>query len=72
MLADDGEVLLDASNQASLEMDSAPTSPPTASTVLVSLWQHNMVGLRAERYINWTKRRPGAVQFIDSAAYTAG
>jgi Phage capsid family./Caudovirus prohead protease. len=72
MLADDGETLLDASNQASLEMDSAPTSPPTASTVLVSLWQHNMVGIRAERFINWTKRRSGAVQYIDSANYTAG
>lgn len=69
LLADDGETLLDASNQASLEMDSAPTSPPTATTVLVSLWQHNMVGLRAERFINWTKRRPGAVQYIDSANY---
>lgn len=69
LLADDGETLLDASNQASLEMDSAPTSPPTESTVLVSLWQHNMVGLRAERFINWAKRRPGAVQFIDSAKY---
>ncbi len=69
LLADDGETLLDASNQASLEMDSAPTSPPTATTVLVSLWQHNMVGLRAERFINWAKRRPGAVQYIDSANY---
>lgn len=69
LLADDGETLLDASNQASLEMDSAPTSPPSASTVLVSLWQHNMVGLRAERFINWAKRRPGAVQFIDGAKY---
>jgi hypothetical protein len=37
--------------------------------VLVSLWQHNMVGIRAERYINWGKRRAGAVQFIDSANY---
>ena len=71
MVADDGETLLDASNQASLEMDSAPTSPPTATTVLVSLWQHNMVGIRAERFINWTKRRNGAVQYIDSATYGA-
>jgi HK97 family phage major capsid protein/HK97 family phage prohead protease len=69
MLADDGETLLDASNQASLQMDSAPTNPPTATTVMVSLWQMNLVGIRAERFINWTKRRPGAVQFIDSAAY---
>ncbi len=72
MLADDGETLLDASNQASLQMDSAPTSPPVAATVMVSLWQMNLVGIRAERFINWTKRRPGAVQFIDSAAYTNG
>ncbi|RVI90785.1 phage major capsid protein [Sinorhizobium medicae] len=69
MLADDGETLLDASNQASLQMDSAPTNPPTDATVMVSLWQMNLVGIRAERFINWTKRRPGAVQWIDSAAY---
>lgn len=69
LLADDDEVLLDASREASLQMDSAPTNPPTASTVLTSLWQHNMVGIRAERFINWKKRRAGAVQFIDSANY---
>ncbi|SHE88123.1 phage major capsid protein [Devosia limi] len=69
LLADDGETLLDASSQASLQMDSAPTNPPVAATVLVSLWQMNLVGIRAERYINWAKRRPGAVQYIDSAAY---
>ena len=69
MLADDGQVMLDASNQASLQMDNAPTNPPTATTVMVSLWQMNMVGIRAERFINWTKRRAGAVQFITGAAY---
>ena len=69
MLADDGQVMLDASNQASLQMDTAPTNPPTATTVMVSLWQMNMVGIRAERFINWTKRRTGAVQYITGAAY---
>jgi HK97 family phage major capsid protein len=69
MLADDGQVMLDASNQASLQMDSAPTNPPVAATVLVSLWQMNMVGIRAERYLNWAKRRSGAAQYIDSANY---
>ncbi|VDS07572.1 Phage capsid family protein [Paracoccus haematequi] len=69
MLADDGQVMLDASNQASLQMDSEPTNPPTATTVMVSLWQMNMVGIRAERFINWTKRRAGAVQYITGAAY---
>ncbi len=53
LLADDGQVMLDVSREASLEMDSAPTSPVVAATVMVSLWQHNMVGIRAERFINW-------------------
>ena len=61
--------MLDASNQASLQMDSAPTNPPVAATVMVSLWQMNLVGIRAERFINWSKRRAGAVQYIDSANY---
>jgi HK97 family phage major capsid protein len=69
LLADDGQTMLDVSSEASLQMDSAPSDPVTASTVLVSLWQHNMIGIRAERYINWAKRRAGAVQYIDSAAY---
>lgn len=69
LLADDGDVVLDVSREASLQMDSAPTNPPTASTVMVSLWQMNMVGIRAERFINWSKRRAGVVQYIDSANY---
>lgn len=69
MLADDGQVVIDASNQASVNMDSAPDSPPTGSTLLVSLWQMNMTGLRAERWINWLKRRSTVVQYIQNANY---
>lgn len=69
LLADDGQTMLDASTEASLQMDSAPTDPPAAATVFISLWQMNMVGIRAERYINWGKRRPGAVQYITGTAY---
>ncbi|MEG8222429.1 phage major capsid protein [Sphingomonas sp. HH69] len=69
LLADDGQTMLDVSSEASLQMDSAPTDPPAAATVFVSLWQMNMVGIRAERYINWGKRRAGAVQFITGTAY---
>lgn len=69
LLADDGQTMLDVSSEASLQMDSAPTDPPTATTVFVSLWQMNMVGIRAERYINWGKRRAGAVQYITGTAY---
>jgi HK97 family phage major capsid protein/HK97 family phage prohead protease len=69
MLADDGQTVIDASNQASVQMDTAPDSPPTSSTTLVSLWQMNMTGLRAERWINWKKRRSTAVGFIQNAKY---
>src|SRR5262245_66566581 len=70
MLADDGQTVLDASNQASVQMDTAPDSPPTASTTLVSLWQMNMTGIRAERWINWKKRRSTAVGYIQNALYS--
>lgn len=69
MLADDGQVVIDASNQASINMDTAPDSPPSGTTILVSLWQMNMTGLRAERWINWLKRRATAVQYISNANY---
>lgn len=69
LLADDGQVVLDASNQASIQLDGAPDSPPGASTAYISMWQMNMTGLRAERWINWLKRRTGVVQFISSALY---
>jgi hypothetical protein len=64
-LGDEGGFAVDISMEASLEMDSAPGGaalPPTAATgVLVSLWQTNSVGIRAERTVNWSKRRPEAV-----------
>jgi HK97 family phage major capsid protein len=69
MLADDGGIEIDVSREASLQMDSAPDSPETASTVTVNLWQHNMVAFKAERYITWAKRRSQAVQLISGANY---
>lgn len=71
MLADDGQVTIDMSREASLQMETSPDSPVSASTVLVSLWQHNLVAIKAERYINWKKRRDNAVQYIRYAKYAA-
>lgn len=67
--SDDGPVTIDVSREASLQMNDTPTNPADASTVMVSLWQNNLVGLRAERYINWKKRRSAAAQYIDGANY---
>jgi HK97 family phage major capsid protein/HK97 family phage prohead protease len=69
LLADDGQVTIDASNEASLQMDDAPTNPPTTATVMVSMFQMNMTALRAERFINWAKARAASVQLISGAAY---
>jgi HK97 family phage major capsid protein len=62
-LADDGGIMIDVSREASVMLDSAPVPGTTAYT---SLWQHNLVGIRAERFINWAKRRTAAVQVIDT------
>jgi HK97 family phage prohead protease len=70
LLADDGQVTLDASREASVQMETAPDSPATASTTMVSLWQQNMVAIKAERFINWAKRRSTAVSYISNAVYT--
>jgi len=70
LLADDGQVTIDASREASLQMESTPDSPATGSTILTSLWQNNMIAIKAERFINWTKRRSNAVQYIAGAAYS--
>jgi HK97 family phage major capsid protein/HK97 family phage prohead protease len=70
LLADDGAVDVDISTEASIQADSAPDSPMTASSVLVSLWQNNLVGIRCERYVNWTKARSDSVVYISGANYS--
>lgn len=68
LLADDGQATIDASTEASLQMDNAPATPATTS---ISLWQSNMIGIRAERFITWLKARPAAAQFINGVAYVS-
>ena len=65
-LADEGGVTVDMSREASLEMATNPTHDSSTPTPveLVSLWQTNSVGFRAERHINWARRRPAAVAYL--------
>jgi len=75
-LADDGGVAIDISTEASLEMQSTPThdSLTPAPIELVSMFQTNSVAVRAERWINWQRRRDAAVSIITGVDYsvTAG
>lgn len=54
-LADDGNISIDMSTEASVQMNDAPSA---GAQSLVSLWQNNLIGVRAEQYINWGARRP--------------
>jgi len=62
LLADDGGVQLDASREATLDMNGGTTPN-------FNLWQRNCVAIRAERFITWAKRRANAVAVITGAAY---
>lgn len=64
LVADDGQVVIDTSREASLQMDSAPDDPSTASTVMISLWQRNLLGIKAERFIDWTRARSSSAAYI--------
>ncbi|HJW51310.1 MAG TPA: phage major capsid protein [Burkholderiaceae bacterium] len=65
-LADDGNITLDVSREASIQMDTAPATPPTP---LTSLWQQNLIGIKAERYIYWMRRYDPAVQLLTGVPY---
>jgi HK97 family phage major capsid protein len=69
LYADEGGTTIDVSKEASLQMDSAPTSPADATTVLVSMFQHNMIALRVERMCTWVRARATSVGYVSGAAY---
>lgn len=69
--ADEGGFMIDASDQASLQMLDNPTNDsvtPTA-TSMVSMFQTNSVAFRCERILNWARRRPNAAVYLTGAAW---
>lgn len=70
-LGDEGGFAVDMSREASLQMGDAPSHNSTTPTgaQLVSLWQTNSVGFRAEREINWAKRRASAVAVLGDVTW---
>lgn len=67
-LADDGQVVVDASREASLQMLDNPTNNSASGTAtsMVSMFQTNSIAIRAERFINWKRRRSAAVYYLRS------
>lgn len=70
-LADDGQVTVDASREASIEMVDLPTEDASGgvAAAMVSMWQTNSIAVRCERYINWAKRRAQGVQVMSNVFY---
>jgi HK97 family phage major capsid protein/HK97 family phage prohead protease len=73
-LSDDGQVTVDVSREASLEMEDTPGGSPadTSGQGMISMFQTNQIALRAERYINWARRRDAAVAWLDHVAWGQG
>lgn len=73
LYADDGEVAVDMSREASIEMkDQANiTQNGIAGTgaAMVSMFQNNMVAIRAEHTLNWKRRRPVVGAYLTGVAW---
>ncbi len=72
LLAEENGIVLDASEQASLEMSDSPVAgdlSPSTGAILKSLWQNNLYGIRAEIFITWKRGRTSAVEYISGVNY---
>jgi len=70
LAAADNGLELDTSNAANLQLDSSPDSPAGPSTPYVSLWQLNMVAMKATRYWAVERLRSTAVSVISPVSYS--
>lgn len=60
----EGDIEFTVLRNASLQLETSPDSPSTASTVEVSLWHHNLVAVGVNRYVRWQRRRENSVAYI--------
>lgn len=72
LVADDGAINIDVSEQATVEMSTTPIGgeeSPVDGLVMKSLWQNNLVGLRVETFMTWKRARTSSVAWLDNVAY---
>jgi HK97 family phage major capsid protein len=72
LVADDGIINIDISEQATIEMSTTPLNgeeSPIDNAVFKSLWQNNLVGLRVETFMTWKRARNSSVAWVDGVAY---
>jgi HK97 family phage major capsid protein len=67
LYSDDGAIELSRSENAAIQMDDAPASPPVAATTMVSLFQMNLWAIRAIRWIAYLRAQAGSVAWMTVA-----
>lgn len=72
-LADDGQVTIDSSREASLQMLDNPTnnSATGTPTTMVSMFQTNSTAFLCERFLNWARRRASGVAYLTGVNWGA-
>jgi hypothetical protein len=69
LIADNNEMDIVISQQATIELSTTATSPPTAATAYVSLFQAGLIAYRVDRWISWKLGRPSAAIYT-TVSYT--
>ena len=64
LYSDDGGIDISSSDQATLQMNDAPTDPAVAATVFESLWSKNLWAVRVTRWLAYLRAQSGAVSYM--------
>ncbi len=69
LLSDSGQFDVDLSEQASFQLDSAPSDPVTSSTIYQSMFQQNLLAIKALRWLAWLNPSPTTTASFMTVAY---
>lgn len=70
ILASTGTLEIVASNQADLIFDTAPSSPPTGTSIMRNLWQSDLTALKVTRRFSAQRARDGAIAIVNNLNYS--
>ena len=69
LYSDSGQFDLDVSTRATLELNTTPADPTTASTIFETLFGRNLVAIRALRWLTWLNPTPTTSAAFMTVAY---
>jgi len=64
LYSDTGAIDIATTDQASIQMDTAPTDPAVAATVFESLWNRNLWAVKVTRWLAYLRVQTGAVSYM--------